>query len=50
MKITKSRNLKQIFTLQGGRRFRERYAGLSMEKLLKRKELWLKLRKGRDAV
>ncbi len=31
----KSRNLKVIFRIQGGQRFRQRYAGLSMEELLK---------------
>ena len=31
----KSRNLKIIFRIQGGRRFRQRYAGLSMAELLK---------------
>lgn len=31
----KSRNLKRIFKLQGRRRFKERYQGLSMEELLK---------------
>lgn len=31
----KSRNLKQIFTLQGYQKFRKRYTGLSMEELLR---------------
>ena len=31
----KSRNLKVIFRIQGGQRFRQRYAGLSMAELLK---------------
>ena len=31
----KSRNLKVIFRIQGGQRFRKRYAGLSMAELLK---------------
>ena len=31
----KSRNLKIIFRIQGGQRFRQRYAGLSMAELLK---------------
>ena len=31
----KSRNLKLIFRIQGGQRFRQRYAGLSMAELLK---------------
>lgn len=31
----KSRNLKRIFQLQGGQRFRQRYAGLTMAELLK---------------
>ena len=31
----KSKNLKRIFRIQGGQRFRQRYAGLSMAELLK---------------
>jgi len=31
----KSKNLKLIFRIQGGQRFRQRYAGLSMAELLK---------------
>ena len=31
----KTQNLKIIFKLQGGQRFRQRYAGLSMAELLK---------------